>query len=425
MSEGNEEREVLGWLEQAEQELVAWLGTLIRHRSVAPDEASIQRELQRFYEAHGLEVDMWEPDEAEIAGDPGYIASKTGYRDRLNLVATLRGSEPHHRGLVFNSHVDVLPADRAAWDTDPWEPTRRGDRLHGRGTSDMKGGLAAATFALAALRKSGVRLRGTVHHHCVVDEENTPNGTLSAMKRGYIAEAAISTEPSDLEIHPAFTGSHWFSIGIRGKPASMLRRWEGVSAIEKASLLIDAVSAFETSRIERRSHPLYPDNRGALACVVGEIAGGSFPSSVPGACTIRGRIGTMPGEDVDAVKAEFVEFLQRVAAEDEWLRGTPPSIEFFGMDAAPTEIPSNHPVCETIGDAHEALLGRRPTVVGHDGAADTRVLIPLGLPTATYGPGPIAQMHADNEWTSVSEVVTAARVYALAALRWCGASVAP
>lgn len=411
---------MLLWLDEREQELVDWLGTLIRHRSVGPHEESIQRELHRFYQARGFDVDLWEPDESELTHHPGYIRSELGYARRENLVATLPGEGVDHRGVVFNSHVDVIPADVAAWDTNPWEPTVRGDRLYGRGASDMKGGIAAATFALAAIRESGVRMRGTVHHHCVVDEENTPNGTLSAIERGYVAAAAVSTEPSDLEIHPAFTGSHWFSIKVRGKSASMLRRWEGVSAIEKASVLVEAVSAFEASRIESYRHPLYPDNRGALACVVGQIAGGSFPSSVPGACEIRGRIGTMPGEDVAAVKAEFEAFVLRAAARDEWLRESPPVVRFFGMDAFPAEIPPDHAICTALADAHSVVTGDRATIVGHDGAADPRVMIPAGLPTATYGPGPIAQMHADNEWTSTPSLLVGAKVYALTTLRWCG-----
>lgn len=413
------EAAVTSWLEERGDELVAWLGTLIGHRSVGPDEASIQHELARFYERHGFEVALWEPDEAEIDDDPEYIRSALGYRARPNLVATLRGSEPGPRDLVFNSHTDVIPVDLAAWATDPWEAVRDGDRLYGRGASDMKGGVAAATFALAAIKACGVRLRGTIHHQCVVDEENTPNGTLSAIRRGFVASAAISTEPSDLEVHPAFTGSHWFRIEVRGKSASMLRRWEGVSAIEKAALFIDAVSEFEAQRIATLEHPLYPDIRGALACVIGQIRGGSFPSSVPGWCEVKGRIGTLPGEDVPATKAAFKRFVLDVAARDEWLRDNPPIVEFEGMDASPVEIAPDAPICAALLDAHQAIVGDTATVVGHDGGADTRALIPNGIETATYGPGPIAQMHADNEWTSVAEVLTAAKVYAVAAMRWC------
>jgi acetylornithine deacetylase len=414
------EAAVTAWLDEQAEDLIAWLGTLVRHQSVGPDEASIQRELEEFYRQRGFEVAMWEPEEAEISENSGYIKSELGYRGRENLVATLRGADPGPRDLVFNSHVDVIPVDLAAWDTDPWEPVIRGDRLYARGASDMKGGVAAANFALAAIKACGIQLQGTVHHQCVVDEENTANGTLSAIRRGFVADAAISTEPSDLEVHPAFTGSHWFTIEVRGKSASMLRRWEGVSAIEKASLFIDAVSAFESERIATLRHPLYPDNRGALACVVGQIKGGSFPSSVPGWCEIKGRIGTLPGEDVAATKSSFKQFVLDAASQDEWLKDHPPSIEFSGMDAAPAEISPDAPICDTLRAVHEAVVGSPAVVVGHDGGADTRVMIPAGIATATYGPGPIAQMHADNEWTSVSEVLSAAKVYALAAMRWCG-----
>lgn len=414
------EKQVTDWIDSHSDQVLDLLKTLIRHRSIGPNEAPIQQEVRRYVEETGLEVDQWEPDVAELRSHPLFVEPPLGYEGRPNLVAIYR-SRQQGRSLLFNSHIDVVPSDPNAWETDPWEPTEKNGRLHGRGASDMKSGVASATFAFRALMRCGVRPAGNVYFHYVVDEENTANGTLAAVLRGYVADAGISTEASDLEVQPAATGSHWFDVRLRGRSCSMSRRWEGVSAVDKAYRIIQAVQDFEAIRIATKSHPMYPDNRGALSCFIGMIQAGSFPSAPPVFCQLRGRMGTLPNEDVAAAKQSLIDHIHKAAALDPWLREHPPEVEFCGMDAHPVEIAPDEPIMKAIANSVADVTGRPAVIQGHDGGADTRVLIPYGkTPTPIFGPGTITQMHADNEWVHTGDVITAAKVYAVTIMRWCG-----
>jgi acetylornithine deacetylase len=255
----------------------------------------------------------------------------------------------------------------------------------------------------------------------VVDEEYSGNGTLACIQRGYRADAGISCEAGDLEIQPATTGSMWFEVDIEGKSASMSRRWEAVSAIEKGYRVCQAIAALEAERIRTVSHPLYPDPRGSLACFVGQFTAGSYPSAPPAGCSLRGRMGTLPGENPREAQRQLIEWVKREAEGDPWLKEHPPQVRFTGYYAEPAEIPADHPICQTIARAFREVMGRKAVIRGHDGAADSRFLIKYGnTPTVIFGPGTIAQMHADDEWVKLEDVITTTKVLALAILDWCG-----
>lgn len=285
----------------------------------------------------------------------------------------------------------------------------------------MKSGLAAMTMALDFVLRAGLRPRGDVILEYVVDEEYSGNGTLACIQRGYKADAGISCEAGDLEIQPATTGSMWFEINIEGKSASMSRRWEAVSAIEKGCQICEIVAALEAERIRTVNHPLYPDPRGSLACFVGQFSAGSYPSAPPALCTLKGRMGCLPGEDPKEAQGQLVDWVRRETERDPWLKDHPPQVRFAGYYAEPAEIAAEHPICQTIGHAFRKVTGREAAIKGHDGAADSRLLTKYGnTPTVIFGPGTIAQMHADDEWVRLEDVITATKVLALAILDWCG-----
>jgi len=371
----------------------------------------------------GLEVDVWEPDWEELKRHPAYIPVEMGYENRPNVVGVYRGSGGG-RSLLFNGHVDVIPADPKAWSVDPWAGVVKGGKLYGRGASDMKSGLAAFTMALKTVLDLGFKLKGDVILEYVVDEEFSGHGTLSAVLRGYRADAGISCEASDMQIQPATTGSMWFEIEVEGKTASMSRRWEAVPAIDKAYKIYKAVSELEEIRIQDIRHPLYPDNRGSLSLFVGMFNAGTYPSSIADRAVLKGRMGVLPGEDPVEAQRQLKDYISRVSELDPWLRSHKPRVEFKGYYAEPTEIPADHPIVKTLEKCYMMALRRKPVVMGHDGAADTRFLIKYGgTPTPIFGPGTITQMHATDEWVRIKDLVDSVKVLALAILEWCGFEV--
>jgi acetylornithine deacetylase len=295
------------------------------------------------------------------------------------------------------------------------------DRVYGRGAADMKGGLAAMTMALLILRDAGFRPKGDVILEYVVDEELTGYGTLAAVQRGYAAEAGISLETSGLSIQPACIGRLWFTVTVKGLAVGIARHWEGVSAIDKGMKTVAAIRDLEQIRWATLRHPLYPDPRAALPCVVCMFHAGTFPSAVPDSAVLRGSLGVMPQEAVPDVERQVREQLGRLAASDAWLREHPPAVEFKEVGADGAEIPTDHPIVQTLAREYRATVGEEPVLSGRTGGADTRYLIKYGkTPTVIFGPGRTSEMHALDEFVPVGNLMTATEVLALAIADWCG-----
>lgn len=421
MMKSNREKEVLRHIGKNQDRIIEFLKELISFPSVTGNELEIQKFIASKLERMGLEVDMWELDHEELKQHPAYVPAQGGYANRPNVVGTYKGTG-EGKSLLFNGHVDVIPPGPLdVWTHGPWAGDVEENRLYGRGASDMRSGLAAMTMALDSLIRSKVKLKGNVILEYTVDEEQTGNGTLACVMKGYQADAGICCETSSLHVQPACIGRIWFEISVRGKPAGIQRRWEGVNAIEKGYAIMEAVSNLEQIRIDKLRHPLYPDNRSALPCMVGVFEAGSFPSAFPDTCLLKGSIATLPGEDTTEVKQSFVDHVLTFSRRDPWLKNNPPEVKFVGYCGDPAEIPPDHPIVTTVSEKFGAVLKREPQITGRQGAADTRYLIKYGnTPTVIFGPGLTEQMHATNEWVDTNDVVAATKILALTIMKWCG-----
>ena len=415
------EGEVLKLIEKRRDAIVEFLRELISFPSVTGDELEIQKFTARNLESMGLVVDKWEPDHEKLKKHPAYVPVEYGYANRPNVVGTYKGTQGG-KSLLLNGHVDVVPPGPLdAWEHQPWSGDVVGNRLYGRGASDMKSGLAAMTMALDSLIRLDISLRGDVILEYVVDEELSGNGTLDCVMKGYHTDAGICCESSSLHVQPACLGRIWFEISVRGKPAGIQRRWEGVNAIEKGYAIVQVVSNLEDIRINEVSHPLYPENRSAIPCMVGMFQSGSFASSFPDTCLLKGSIASLPGENTNEVKQSLVEQISTFSKTDPWLKDNPPEVKFVGYCGEPAEIPSDHPIVRALARRFAFVTGKQPQITGREGAADTRYLIKYGnTPTVIFGPGLTEQMHATNEWVDIDYLVTATKVLALSIMDWCG-----
>ncbi len=412
---------VIEQIEKKRDEIIEFLRTLVSFPSVTGNEWEIQQTITQRLKEMELEVAVWEPDLEELRKHPAYVPVELGYSNRPNVVGLYKG-KGKGRSLLFNGHVDVIPpGPSTAWKHSPWGGEIEGTRLYGRGASDMKSGLAAMTMAVYSLQCLGVQLNGDVILEYTVDEEQSGNGTLACVMKGYRADAGICCETSSLHVQPACIGRIWFEILVRGKPAGIQRSWEGVNAIEKGYSVVQAVASFGESRIEALSHPLYQDTRGALPCMVGVFESGSFPSAFPDTCTLKGSLATLPGEDTDSVKQAFTEHILKFLRNDAWLKEHPPQVQFKGYCGDPAEISPNHPIVESITREFTSVTGKDPQITGREGAADIRYLIKYGgTPTVIFGPGSTEQMHANDEWVDINDLITATKVLALTLVDWCG-----
>ena len=416
------EKKVLAWIDGNREEVLRYLTDLVRIPSVTGEEGPVQKFVAEYLEKMGILPDVFVPSVQELEKHPAYVKSAPDYAGRPNVVGTLKGTGGG-RSLLFNGHIDVIPEGAAEnWEHGPWSADLCDGKIYGRGTADMKSGVAAMTMAVRAVQACGLKLKGDVILEYVMDEELSGNGTLACVMKGYKADAGICCETSSMKVQPGSIGRIWFEIRVKGKAAGIQRRYEGVNAIDLGYLVTKLVSEFEQTRVKKVSHPLYPDILGAIPCLVGQFESGTYASAFPDACLLKGSLATVPGEDSDAVKAEFVRFVRTVAVErDPWLREHPPEIEFVGYFAEPAAIPADNPIVTTLCANYEDVMGQKPDVSGREGAADIRHLNRYGdTPTVIFGPGRTEQMHANNEWVAVEDYLNAVRILAKTLLAWCG-----
>jgi acetylornithine deacetylase len=376
-------------------------------------EAACQTAVAAHLAELGMEVDRFE-------AMPG----------RDDVVGTLPGSGAG-RSLILNGHVDVVPAgDPALWPHDPWAGEVAEGKVWGRGSCDMKGGIAAGIGALQALSDCGLRLRGDVVFQSVVDEETGGPGTHAAIERGPRADAAIVLEPTAGAIMPVEGGVVWMRVTVRGVAGHSALRYRSVhaggqgaavNAIEKAAKLLAAIQELERHWANRKVHPLMP--KGITTINPGMIAGGSPAlSNMVDECVLGLSLKFLPSERSEDVRAEFEDYVARVAAADPWLRDHPPEID-WGIDGVvfpPSELALDHPLCQAVEGAYREVLGE-PEWRGFEAVSDLAWLTEAGIPGLLYGPGDAAQAHSSAEYLEIEELVAAAKVIALTLVAWCGA----
>lgn len=336
-----------------------------------------------------------------LGASPEIVRSDAG---RPSVVATIGGGGGP--SLAWNGHLDVVPAGSLdTWTHDPWagEIDDEG-RLVGRGAADMKGPIAAALAAAAALKRADTPINGSLVFHLAADEELAGvHGTKVLWERGFLTQdAAIVGEPSELQVGLAERGGAWFTATAYGKAAHGSQPHRGVNAITSMARFLLRLPEV----LPDREHPLVgrPTVNAAL------ISGGSAPNVVPDRCEADIDRRIVPGEtDPDKVRAPFLELVRSLRAEH-------PEVEIEvslreWTDAA--EVPADTDIVRLAVDAVEAATGARAELVGFTGITDARFYInEAHIPTVICGPGSLTVAHTADESVAVDELVAGARSYA-------------
>jgi len=403
------------------EDAVSLLQELVRVPSVTGEEGAVGAVVGRAFSERGLDVDTWEATREEAEPYRDHVGEQSSYENRPNVAGTKRGTGDG-RSILLNAHTDTVdPGDPTAWKGDPLSGNLEGDLLYGRGSCDMKGGLVTHLVALDALSDLGLGLRGDVIVAATVGEENGGLGALSTVLRGYRADAAIITEPTRLALVPAQGGSLVFRLRIPGRSAHAAVRDEGVSALEKFVPIFENLRELEQERNGVLGHPLYDGVSNKVPINIGVVRAGNWASTVPESLVAEGRVGLIPGEEVDPFKDLVSERIATVAERDPWLREHPPELEWFGGQFATAEIEPDAPICEAVKEAHERVTGEAPAVVGVPYGADMRLFIHFGdMPCVMYGAGDVNVAHAPDEHISINELLSATSTVACLLADWCG-----
>ena len=367
-----------------------------------------------------LEVDLWQPDLAELRADPDFPGTEAERSEIWGLVASTE--ERDGATVILQGHVDVVPpGDPAAWPGDPFTPRVEGDVAHGRGACDMKAGVAANLAALAAIRASGVELAGRLALHLVASEEDGGLGAFATLRRGHRGDACLIPEPTALSMITANCGALTFELTVPGAAAHGSIRTAGVSAIEKFLPLFAGLQALEAER-NADPDPLLAGYQIAAPLSIGQVSAGDWPSTVPDLLIAHGRYGVLLDEDPAEARAAFEQRVAEVCAADPWLRARPASVRWSGGQFASGRLPAGDPLREVVAGAHADTVGGQVAERGAPYGSDLRLYAGAGIPTLHYGPGEPAVAHTADEQVSLTETTQTARTLIVAALRLTGSS---
>ena len=423
------EKNVLDLIDGNERDVVDYARKLIAFETVTPDEGckaegDEYRRHQDFVASTlkdlGFAVEMWEVDASKLDRFPGSGVSPDRDLTNMPVLAGRSRGIGGGRSLLLNGHYDVVPVGlRENWIHDPFKGEIVDNKLYGRGTNDMKGGIAAMIQAIKFIRRAGVELRGDLIVQTVPEEEVTCMGTLSCCQRGYRADAAIIPEPTDLKVLIAVRGCLYGTITVVGRAghAEMPQpHWTEGGAVNAISKSMKVIAALQELAEEWRTRPemqhrlLAPDM--ILPTV---IKGGGWPVTYPEKVEIRFASMFVPNtkNKLEEIRAK----LQNVADGDPWLKQHPPKLD-VGEWWYGAEVQEDEPIVQTGLGALEDL-GIEPQVRGYGTLTDSIHLINYSkIPTISIGPD-IKTAHMANELVDIGQLITTTKALALAIIRWC------
>ncbi len=407
-------------------EQVDFTTELVRFKSTRGQEHTAQDFMARELGERGLSVDRWQIDIDEIKHLRGFSPVTISYDNAFNTVGAHRVENPTGRSLILNGHIDVVPEGPVEmWTSPPYEPRRDGDWLYGRGSGDMKAGLAACVYAYDALLRIDMKPAADLFIQSVIEEECTGNGALACLARGYRAEAAIIPEPSAGRLGIAQTGTIWMEITVRGLPAHAAYAERGENAIKAAFRLIQALETLEESwNGQKHQHPHHAEFDHPINFNIGGISGGDWPASVPAWCTFDLRAAIYADDDIQARAEELETCIREAAAEDSFMRNLPPEIRYNGFMAEGYILKDAEAQVEVLKRCHEAAYGSGLEDLAFTGTTDARFFgLYADIPGLVYGPE-ARQVHGFDECVSLESVRRNTQAIALFIAEWCGLEAA-
>jgi acetylornithine deacetylase len=376
--------------------LIEDVQALVRCPSVTGDERAVAELLAARASALGLDASVVEFDLDAVRAAPGYPGEEAPRSELVGAVAIRRGTDPGAPRLAFNAHIDVVNEGGEEWSFGPWSGSRDGGFVYGRGSVDMKAGVAAALHAAAAVSDP----RGDVVVVATPAEEDGGLGTFAALERDSDFAACLIPEPTGFELICAQAGALTFSGVIRGRAAHAALRLEGESAIDRYVPFHLALQEHERSLNTDVANELMRLHELPYPLLVGRLSAGRWSSQVPDRLEFEGRLGVPIGVRVEDARAE----LEQIAAA----HGA--TLSWDGGQFEPAETDPQHPFVRAVAAAAEEELGYAPPLTGASYGSDMRLWAGRGIPCAMFGTSGIERAHGVDERVAEAEVVQVARV---------------
>jgi succinyl-diaminopimelate desuccinylase len=410
---------VLKAVDAIAEEMIAFLQDIVRIPTVNPPGDAYQPCAERI----GAQLREFGYDVEYVVADDR--PEHTEAFPRVNVIGRLNDSTRGDGGPVlhFNGHFDVVPAGEG-WTVDPFGALIRDGRLYGRGTCDMKAGIAASIFAVEAIRRAGIRLQGCVEQSGTVDEESGGfAGVACLAQRGYISKArtnyVIITEPSNVDrVCIGHRGVYWFKVVQHGRIGHGSMPHLGISAADQLGDVLHAVTHELKPRLAQRvtGMPVEPPGSRHASINVNALFGGQDEHGPQTPCVVDR---FLPEENFDEVKAEVRALLDRASAGHH--RDSRYDMEDL-MVVHPVQTDPSSILVRSMTAGIRAVLGKDPVIMASPGTYDHKHVVRIaGVEECiAYGPGILDLAHQPDEYVVIEDVVNAAKTMALATLHLVG-----
>jgi len=315
------------------------------------------------------------------------------------------------RTLYFHGHYDVVPAQKNT----QFHPYVEDSKLYGRGSSDMKSGLAAMIFAVKALKECNVELNGRIGLIIVPDEETGgKRGSQYLVETGLLGKDGIGMlmpEPTNDMIWNANRGAISLRITVKGKPAHVGLHYQGINAFERMIVVANALLELKVDVESRKTEfKIEPEAaRRSILLIGGKFEGGTNFNITPAECsfTVDRRIN--PEEDFETEKQRLFDLFDRLRRD-----GIDLDIEVL-QEGISAGFPEDHPVAKTLATSVKLITGKLPSFEMCPGLLELRFYAQKGIPSFAYGPGLLSVSHGPNEFVNIEEIYNCAAIYALTA----------
>ena len=331
---------------------------------------------------------------------------------RINIMARLDGSQPLDQGgqlLVFEAHQDTVPVDGMT--IPPWTPEVRDGRVYGRGSCDIKGGMACMLAAVARLADERPEGRPTIVMACSVNEEHGYSG---ALKMGRLWEtgettlvprapdAVVVAEPTLLDVVVAHKGVVRWQCQTGGRAAHSSTPQLGDNAIYRMSRVLGALERYAVEVAPTLGqHPLV----GAPTMSVGVIHGGISVNTVPDQCTIEIDRRVLPQESASTARQQVIDYLDEALQNDPLVEHREAFICSNGLDSV-----NNGQLAASLREVIQAQ-GAKGDLIGVPYGTDATAFDLIGIPSVVFGPGSIQQAHTCDEWIAIEQLEAATEIY--------------